>query len=185
MQRTFTCFSSFRPSSPVGSVISQVSSSSWTHQPITQKPWGRPPEHPLEWLQTFSCLVEVSGSGMGAEQRANWNSQLERRLFESAAWVTESGGKQRNEVKKKKRRRQRRLTDSVKRNENIRVWRGGASETGCQRSVVIVRQALGSQGLLVTVLSTFRIMAYGGGGMVCKGGEWKQRRASLASCHWP
>lgn len=144
---------SFRPSNRLNSIICQASCSTLTHQPITQKYGGRPPEHPLGWLQTFSSLVQGSGFGIRAEQRANWNSQLERRLFESAAWITQSGGKQRNKVKIKK-SEQRRHIDSVKRNENIQVWSGGASETGRQRSVVIVWQAFRPLGPLVTVLST-------------------------------
>lgn len=55
---------------------------------------------------------------------------------------------------KKKKSEWRRRTDTVKRNENIQLWCGGASETGRQRSVVIVRQALEPLGPLVTVQCT-------------------------------
>lgn len=68
---------------------------------------------------------------------------------------------------KQNKKEQRRRADSVKRNENIQAWCGGASETGCQRSVVIVGQAPGPLGASCHCFEHHRIMAYreGGDGM--------------------
>lgn len=48
----------------------------------------------------------------------------------------------------------------MKRNENVHLWCGAASETGRQRSVVIVRQATGPPGASCHCSVHLRIMAY-------------------------
>lgn len=128
-------------------------------------------------------------SGTADSVGTAWVSSLSQRKREEEEDEREKGTK----VKVRERgtkEEEKEKDDSGIKEVNIWVWCVfecvSAFGTGCQWSVVTVRQALGPQGLLSLALST--------SGWLCrtegrngKGREMKEERerALLAPCHWP